>query len=264
MRRNLLLLFAILLVLKSQAIEPPGFPNAINSALGNAGITHHNFWSALNYSQNLAYQEKFMIGSSYQNKLGVKELKTVTIGAVIPLENSGLGIGISQFGFSEYKETNLHLGYGKSLSEVLSIGVGLNYFKLSQAGINQNLIYAEIGISYKINNELTFGIHLSNPNLIQTKDSILSERYQVGFGYQVQKNIHLYADVSYNSKDQAQVHTGLEILRKDFAIRMGYSSLSNQLSFGFGYQRKNLVIGFSTSLHQDLGFSPTISLAYAL
>ena len=105
---------------------------ARSAGLANASVTLNDVWSAHHNQAGLGWIKKATAGVSYENRFLVPELGLS--GAVLALPLSGnkgtFGLSVRKFGYSQYNESKIGLGFGRSFGEHLSIGMQLNYHSM--------------------------------------------------------------------------------------------------------------------------------------
>jgi hypothetical protein len=85
-----------------------------------------------------------------------------------------------------------------------------------------------------------------------------------GFGYTFSDKLTLTAEAFKNSEFPMEFRTGAEYkLGKIAYARVGLSTNPARYTFGFGLEMKDFTLDLSSSVHQQLGFSPQASLQYS-
>ena len=247
-----------------------GLPNSgfggRSSALGNACITHSDFWAQFNNQAGLANNNKIRVGSYYENRFMTQALSVKTMGILIPVKKGSFGLNLTHFGESNYYEMNIGLAYGRKLSESLSVGLQFDYFSIHQGQDygSKDKITFEGGFIYHVDEKIKIGGHLYNP-LIKSKndqDLELPEIYRLGLEYKISKDLNGFFEARNQSDYGSSLHFGLEYLFNCFSFRAGYASKPDIFTFGVGIEQKHFQLDFSSSLHSVLGYSPQVSLVY--
>lgn len=236
------------------------------TALGQTSVCQNDFWSQFNNQAGIAHNDNFMLGSFYENRFLLKSLSTKAVGFLIPLNHSSLGANIIHYGDALYSEMNIGIAYGRKLSKNLSAGIQIDYFTIRQANGygNKNNITFEVGFIYQVDDKMKIGGHFYNPFSIsnKTEEIILPEIYRLGLEYLIDNNLFAYVEFQNNNQLGSSCHFGLEYLWNSIAIRTGYATNPDQLSFGIGFKLKKLQLDISSSLHQFLGVTPQFSFSY--
>lgn len=263
----LIIVSLFLLSIELQAILPKNGLGSRSSALGNSSITLTDFWSQFNNQAGIANNNNFIIGSSFENRFLLKSLSIKTLGILIPVDKGSFGLNIIHFGDPNYNEINIGLAYGRKLSQNLSIGIQFDYFSIRQShdyGSKSSITF-EGGFIYTVDEKIKIGGHLYNPQFKSNFDytQILPEIYRLGFDYLISENLTAYFEAKNQSDLGSSFHFGMEYIYKSFSFRCGYASNPDQFTFGFGIQKKQFVLDFSSNLNSVLGYTPQLSLVYS-
>jgi hypothetical protein len=238
------------------------------AAMGGASINQADLWSVENNMGAIAFYNKTAVGAYYSNSFLVKELALKTVAATYALKNSGFGLSLSQFGYSQYQENRIGLSYGIKLSEKFGVGVQLNYFnlKIGEGYGSTGILTAKIGIYTKITDELSLAATLSNPTrakLNEYKDERLPTEIQIGLNYEFSKKLNTSIQVSKDLEFDPTIQLGLEYqVIEILYLRAGVASKPAESSFGFGLLLKDVQLDFASCFDSNLGFSPKVSLSY--
>jgi len=197
----------------------------------------------------------------------IESLSTKSIALALPFPNGTLGLSLRQFGETEFNETHIGISYGMKLSEKLSAGLQLFHYAINQ---NDELGRAGVysfqgGIIYEHDKNLRIAFHFFNPQFISNKldKPELAGITKIGLSYHLSGTLEGFLEVQSHTKFGNGINSGIEYLNADkFALRIGYSSFSEKITFGIGLKLKNLRFDFSSSMHNALGYSPQLSITY--
>lgn len=263
-----LIIIILIFLLQKHSISTPNEKSigSRSSALGNTSVTLQDFWSQFNNQAGLAQLKKFIIGFSYKNDYLLKSLSTKTIGTIIPVNVGSFGINMIYFGHSKYNEKNIGLAYGKKLNENICVGLQLDFFSIHQDIENgsTNQTTFEGGFIYKIDNKMKIGGHLYNP-ITKSKTNnykYLPQIYRLGLDYLIDKNFTGYIEFLNHSFTGFSLYSGFEYIQKQFALRIGFISNPEQLTFGFGFIKAHFSFDLSSKLNPVLGHSTQLSMIY--
>jgi hypothetical protein len=238
------------------------------AAMGGASINQADLWSVENNMGAIAFYNKTSVGAYYSNSFLVKELALKSVAATYALKNSGFGLSLSQFGYSQYQENKIGLSYGIKLSEKFGVGAQLNYFnlKIGEGYGSTGILSAKVGVYTKINDELSLAATISNPTrakLNDYKDERLPTEIQIGLNYEFSKKLNTSIQVSKDLEFDPSIHIGLEYqVIEILYLRAGIANKPAESSFGFGLFFKDFQMDFASCFDSNLGFSPKISLSY--
>ncbi len=145
-------------------------PSGIQAGAAEAGMSYactvrEGFWSSFRNQALLAFNTSFSCGISYENRFGIKELGTRTIGAIIPAGKASAGLAYSNFGYPDFRRNTVAIACGLKLSEKIAAGVQIDYFSERTYGEydNRQCITFETGIIVSPSENVRFGFHLFNP-----------------------------------------------------------------------------------------------------
>lgn len=240
---------------------------ARSTALGFTSIYMTDFWSAINNQAGLASINRMTMGVFVENKFMIKSLNTKSIAIALPFNNGTFGLSLRQFGENEFNETNIGISYGMKLTEKLSAGLQLFHYAINQ---NKELgltgIYSfQGGIIYEHDKNLRIAFHFFNPQFISNNldRPELAGITKLGLSYHLSGTLEGFLELQSHTKFGNGINSGIEYLNADkFAFRIGYSSISEKITFGIGLKLKNLILDFSSSMHNALGYSPQLSITY--
>jgi hypothetical protein len=273
MRLYFLFVLAILFSCQSKAAnDPPPAIGARAVALGYAyqGI-RGDYWSLYHNPAGIAGVEKMTAGAYVVRRFNLKELTSGSAGLVLPfLEGEHtLGLDMTTFGFSVYRENRIGLTYATTLLDKVSLGVKLNYASLAIANYgSESSLYVDVGVNAKISSQLSFGFSATNVNRAKLGQDPAAEALPTvvtaGLAYQPSDRVLLVADVQKDVDHPLSVRGGLEYYLNDFVIaRIGVSNEPLSWQMGLGLVKDAMQIDFAFGYTDRLGYSPHISLSYA-
>jgi hypothetical protein len=250
-----------------------------SSGMGNTSVTLNDFWSVHNNQAGLAGYKNISAGFFYEDRFIMKELGLKALAFVLPVKSGVFGLNFNTFGYSQYNETKVGLAYAKGFGKIFSAGIQLDYLRtgIAENYGNKNVFTFEIGLMSKLNEKVILAAHVFNPinvRLEQQYDERIQSVYKFGVSYLVSEKLLLAIETEKSRDFKPLVRGGLEYKIIDQAIaRIGYStlpsmsgtddfSIASLYSFGFGLNFQKLIIDFSASVHQTLGWSPSVSLIY--
>ena len=199
-------------------------------------------------------------------RFGVKELRPVGVGFILPTKSGVFGCSIQHFGFSAFQQQKIGLAFAKRFSEKLNIGIQLDYLHLQASGYgNANILTFEIGCNTLITKELTLAFYVFNPLAVRLSESERTPSvFRLGAAYSMNNKIMITAEIEKSIIDAASFRMGFDYkVAETVAVRCGFSSLPASFSVGIGYfLSKNCVIDAALSHQSALGSTPSLSLSY--
>lgn len=239
-----------------------------SASLAGASVALADFWSVQNNQSGLAFYNRMAVGAYFENRFLVKEMSLKAAGAVVPTKSGVFGLNFTYFGYPKYNESKIALAYARNFGNVFAASVQLDYLVTSIGDDygNKGVATFEAGLMSRVNENLMLAAHVFNPLMVKIADEN-SERIpaiiKVGAAYSIDKNLVVTAEVEKDSGFDPLFKAGLEyrIIEKIY-VRGGVSTNPGLYAFGFGLNLKKLIIDFSSSIHQTLGYSPQVSMIY--
>ncbi|PJA09905.1 MAG: hypothetical protein COX70_00460 [Flavobacteriales bacterium CG_4_10_14_0_2_um_filter_32_8] len=241
---------------------------ARSTAMGGFTTTLSDVWSTNNNQAGLGFITDFSGGIYYENRFLLKETSYKAGALVMPVKIGALGISVTSFGFELYNETKAGLSYGQRFGDKFSVGVQLNYLntKLAQEYGTKTSITSAIGLIAKLSKELSLGVHLYNPTrskLAEYDNERIPTIMKLGLEYRFSEKVMMGIETEKDMNFDAVVKAGLEYhITEALYLRGGISTNPTQYAFGFGMKLKDFKIDISSSFHQTLGITPSISIIY--
>jgi hypothetical protein len=250
----------------AQVINDP--VGARSTAMAGVNATLSDVWSANNNQAGLAFVEDLSAGLYYENRFLLKETSYKAGAFVLPTKTGAFGVSIASFGFTEFMETRAGLSYGLKFSERFAVGVQMNYLRtsLTQEFGSKNSVTGAVGLIGKLNDEITIGAHVYNPNrskLAEYDNERIPTVMKLGMDYRFSEKLMIVVETEKDIDFDAIVKFGVEYQFMDILyVRGGISNNPTSSAFGFGLIMKNFILEASSSFHQTLGMTPGISLIY--
>lgn len=243
---------------------------ARSAGLSNASVTLSDVWSAHHNQAGLGLIKKASAGVAYENRFLIPELGLS--GAVLALPLTGnkgtFGLSIRKFGYSQYSESKIGLGFGRSFGDHLSIGMQLNYQNVQFASLygSKSAFTVEVGAIYKLTSNLTIGAHVFNPSrtrLSELDQDRLPSVMRLGMRYQFSSRVFIALETEKDSYNKPVVKAGIEYLAGEILfLRAGVGTQPMSTSFGFGLKMKKLQLDMAGNFHPVLGFTPQAAISY--
>ena len=266
MVNRLIFIFCLFIIQPLFAQQSPN--NAVSLSLGGASATYLNAFSIENNVGAMAFSPS-EIAINGANYFGLSDYSAVRVAAVSSKEKASVGISYHALPLAALTMHKAQLAFAKKLTDQVSAGVALNYHSfVSKDAYYQNgtAFTFNIGICYKVNEELEMGFQAFNPNQSvlssQQKESITST-YRLGVKYVLSSNIDTYIDAFQRSDEDLDLNAGLELTANHLKVRGGFG-LNQLVAMGIGWEHNQFTLDACGAYHNQLGFSPSINLRYAL
>ncbi len=231
-------------------------------SLGGAYSTFNDADSLLTNPSGISKAQKKEISLAYTSWL--VETNYSYLSFVFPVGSVGsFGLAVNYFSAGDIEETDVNgptgnnftangilasLVYAKSLTEKISLGLGVKYYSETIEKESASTPSLDIGGLFVLNENLKLGLALQNLfgsiKFISQRDA-LPIVVKVGGSYEIIENLTSAVDVNLLSDNGISVNVGIEYAIKigDIAIpvRVGYRSgndalLGVALGAGFGYK----------------------------
>ncbi len=266
--RLFLLAFILFPILQKGVAQTTPFSNtgAEGIAVGNAMVAYSGINSIFSNQAGLTNLQKVSASLYAEQRYLNTALKGGGFGMALPTHSGVFGLKIAYFGWSELSEQQIGITYSRRLFEQLSIGAQVHYHNFRSSEFGQNgLLSFEVGLLYNVLNNLSLGVHVSNPirQEIVSNDP-LSAIFKAGISWKVSKVVLLLGEIEKNYRHPARIKGGLDYTVFDkFHLRMGIKTQPSEISFGIGYQPSTVLqLDLSSAYHQILGFMPSVGLRY--
>mgnify|MGYP006142521541 FL=1 len=184
--------------------------------------------------------------------------------------NSGsFGLQADYFGYSNYNETQIGLGYARSLGSKVDVGAKFNYYNLRiPAYTSASTFHFEAGVLLHLSEKLHAGFSVFNPvggELNKSANEKIASVYRGGLGYEVSDRFFISAEIIKEENKNAGVNAVLQYeLVKQFLLRAGINTVSKQPFAGVGLKFGQFRVDVATAYHPQLGVSPAVMLLFDL
>ncbi len=238
------------------------------SGMGTASVMLSDFWSASINQAALVHYKYAAAGIYYENRFLLKELSLKGVAVILPTKRGTFGVNYSYFGYSLFNQNKVGLAYSMAFGRNFSTGIQLDWmnFHLGEDYGTKNAFTFEVGLLGKITEHMQAGIHLFNP--INTKLSdYQNERIptviNAGLAYDFSGKVLLCVEAEKNIYEKMNIKAGIEYHFISLSyFRAGISTQPSLVTFGMGLEIKHFMIDIAGSVHQELGFSPQLSIVY--
>ncbi len=250
-------------------------PDFIGSeAGGKAGIAvfDNSIWATFNNPANLTQIKSPSIGINHHLLFSNSGLSQSAFGAVYTEKFANYGLGVSAWGYPNFKSSQISAAAGKKLNEQWTLGVNLAYtsFNLGDGYYGkQQYLKTGIGTVIQLPKKIKVGVYLQNihrPKLLYNSKERDETFIKVGLCYAANKDIEVSTEAFQQLNQKLIVRVAMDYKYKEkFYVRCGISDNSSygQFSFGVGQKLKKMQWNTSTNWHPLLGFSPQMGVNYA-
>lgn len=188
---------------------------------------------------------------------------------ILSTQKSGVfGISAHYTGDATYNQSKIGVGYGRKLTDVLAVGIQLDYIgtRVTEIGSGQAFTF-DIGVVYKPTKDITIGAKAFNPvradNGMDNAEE-LPALINAGLSWKISDKVIICAEGEQEMNYDLRLKTGLEYHIVDaLYLRGGYMSNPSMLCAGIGLSLKTFELDASVQFHQQLGASPGLGLRYS-
>ncbi len=240
-------------------------------ALSNAFISVSDVWATFHNQSTLSDINHFSAGVFYESRFLIEELSLAAATAAFPVVSGNIGLSFYQFGKGSYKECKAGLAYSKCLSKRLNAAIQLDYFfrHLPENEKTFGFVTVELGFSYKVSKDFTFGLHVFNPVHNGFEPNYNNEKMPVilrfGGNYHYKNSVLAAVEAEKNFDEDLIVKSGVEFYPvPKMALRVGVSGKPVKFSAGLGYTIRKFTCNIAFSYHGNLGYTPSVSFQIAL
>ncbi|MGB3798797.1 MAG: hypothetical protein WA952_03220 [Lewinella sp.] len=224
--------------------------DARSVGLAGAGVASSGLTSLWLNPAGVAASTRLGFGASIFQPHGLRELRTVTAGAVY----RGFGLQLATQGFSSYRAQRMGLLYGRRISDNWRIGAGLIALRQAVSGYPSAItLLPSLGVQFQSGSSLRFGLTVVNP----TASADVPFQAVLGLRYAVGKRVWIVLDESYSSHWGASTHFGLSYTPVEpVQLNFGFRTAPGQITFGVAYTISNDIRLTATGAqHPQLGGS---------
>jgi hypothetical protein len=267
---KLLLVLPLFAVMTGHAAFEPMTRGSAASAMGGASIAVlRNPWSAFVNPAGVGSIDTRTISVFYSPQpFGLTELSQGSLSYVEPFEFGSFALSASRFGFAQYREIELQLSFGGSVSDILSIGGSIHYYSLAIERYGSAVaIGGDIGMLARVTESLQWGFAATNVNapVIGRAREKLPQTFSTGLAYQPMSEATLALDVVKDVRFPVEVRAGLQYVLLDIlALRAGTTQQPSLLSAGIGVNLPLITFDYAFMEHAELGPTHQFSLSFML
>ncbi|BAV94539.1 hypothetical protein [Ichthyobacterium seriolicida] len=239
-------------------------------SLAGAMVSDNSFYSLYHNISGLCSFSGMRLALNYSNKFTLKETSNKSIALAFDVyPNNVFAVELSNYGFYKYSENKIFLGYAKKIHSNIFGGIGLYYQFLDviTSTKKSHLFYFSMGLQFIIDDDLSIGVHISNPTLNKYSHSYIKKSYpsnfQVGIKWNINSHLVLYSQLQKELYSNICLQMGLEhSIKKYVYVRIGLDSNFDSYNIGVSMKYSPLDINLSVGYHTRLNFTPSVSTSY--
>jgi hypothetical protein len=203
----------------------------------------------------------------YRNLFGVNGLGSASIGYSTGIRSLRMGLLWNRTGSAYFQRQEFRLQVAGRLSELLTLGLGLHYRRVSMSGqySSKGLPVIQLGMGLKAGRKTDVVIDWYNAIPMKLNDAVAQadiSQFRAGIRHRVSAQAGLLAEVHARYGDYPNktiLRGGLWYQTGSITFLAGAGNGPEPLSFGMSMNRKKLRLDFASAYHPSLGFSPHFS-----
>ncbi|HEY0732818.1 MAG TPA: hypothetical protein VGD33_10405 [Chitinophagaceae bacterium] len=228
---------------------------------------HPDVFSFQSNQASLSKLSSFSVGVYSERRFMMEELSYYTLAAGLPTTSGNFGFTGNYSGSSVAKQMQVGLSYGRSLGKRIAAGAQFNYYHLQLSGYgNASAVNVEAGLLFYVNEQVTAGVHVSNPtstNLNKGDEEKLPAVYTAGIGYQPSDKLLISAEFQKQEDHDMGVHAGIQYqFGEKLMARAGFTTTTETYMLGLGVQLQMFRLDAIVSVHPYLGITPGLMLLF--
>ncbi len=268
LRKTIIACIVVINYLPCNAFEDPLPIGGRAAGMSGTAVAHADIWSIYNNQAGLSMITKPMLALYNDNKF-IKELGTKAIVFGLPTNTGTFGLSISSTGIPDASFQKFGIAYGKSLGEIFSAGLQMEYLRITQPGNygTDGAFTFELGILSNPIENLFIGFHVFNPvriKYIRQDDQRIYTLIKGGLEYSFSEKVQFAVETEKDLDFSPNYKFGCEYnFYKNLDFRVGVSTNPVNYSFGLGFEVNNVLADVAFTIHNELGIIPHISFSYA-
>ena len=211
-------------------------------------------------------EHKMSIDLGVERRFGLDELSTYSGGFLYKKRNNAFAVSIVKYGFEDYSEQKLALGYARNLFTHLSIGANFNAisYDINQFG-NKTLLTVDVGLHSKINRQLSLAFQMNNPIVVSLNElNDLPSRMAFACVYTPSLKISTIFEFEKVIDRDIAAKVGLQYtLIQQLQVRLGYDITRSLVGIGFSLGFSDFKVAGAMSYNSFLGNTPAINIQYS-
>ncbi|MCB0516360.1 MAG: hypothetical protein R2798_03375 [Chitinophagales bacterium] len=242
-------------------------PDAETTALGYCTSIQTGAFSLMNNPAGMQHDSTLTVAIFGENKFLLEGVNTFAVAATLPVHFGAFGLGVTQFGNTDYNQQRFSFGYAKKLLPNFSVGLSFDYvqFQITEAeGVNA--FTAGVGLQYQPTDEIYVGMRLFNPFKIAFSDFTGDQAPAVialGAAYSPSEKAKLLIEVEKTTDFDLTFKAGIAYrIIPALSLRVGYTDNPSHFTAGVGFYVGRFDFAIANDFHPVLGSSPQISIQY--
>jgi len=242
---------------------------AFEFGLGNAVVASKNIPFAIYYNPanlNASVMPEFY--AAYRNFYNLPDINQADLAINFRIADMPLAVAFSTYGNQLYSEMQFSSASKYDISNLLSIGMSLQFYSLSITNYGSDLSWGiNAGIAYDLSDGIRIGAQITNVNspTIGKQNEELPQSFSLGTAYKIFEKGEFLFEFFRDTRYEQDYRAGFnyEIFNQTF-IRMGITDKTDSYSFGAGSKFGTFQVDYALINHSVLGTSHSISMGISL
>ena len=268
MKKLIQILVILLISTNISAQLSPSIPTS--NTIANLNVADTRNWMAFSNPSNISYLKSSGFGFQYENRFLLNELSTKSVFANLPTNLVDMAFSASYFGYNQYNEILIGIGFARNFSEKFSLGVQFNYSatyfgpEIRYLGV----LFPQLGLNLKLSPKFHLGFSTFNPfqQNINSDYSIkrLASVFSLGCEYFFADNFAFRSQIDKEISSNYKFGAGFDYTMLNFltvklgAYTHGYLVPCLGLTSNFG----SFSFSYNADFHPLLGLVSIASVRY--
>ncbi len=254
----------------ARAGNEPAPAGARAVGLANATATLADSWALTNNIGGLGRLEQAAVAVYADNRFGVSAFRTTAFAVAAPVRQGRggvVGADVARFGDEIYSESRAGVGYAYRQGP-FSLGVKADMLQISTQGlVARRAVVLSVGGLVQLLPKLwlgAYGYNLNQATLLKETGERVPTLLKGGLSYRPSQKLMVNIEAHKNVDLPAAVVGGIEYQpHAVVALRAGFNSLTQAVSFGVGGQARGFRLDYALGSQSLLGLSHHVGLSYA-
>jgi hypothetical protein len=240
--------------------------SAQSAATCDATVAQTGIVALFNNQAGLADVQTLSSVVASEWRFGVKDLKPIAFGLILPSKSGVFGFTLNHFSFENTREDVVGVAFAKKMSPKLNASLRLNATNYSVSEYGSTLLLSfELGMNYLLFEQIKIGFHVKNPLQQKLNESDFTPSvFRLGLAYQVNEAVNLTLETAKDNFNAADFRLGLSYkVAQSLTLRTGFGSAPTRFAFGLSYfLSEKFAIDLGLSSYSALGLTPSVSLCF--
>ncbi|MBC8033105.1 MAG: hypothetical protein H7Y03_03105 [Chitinophagaceae bacterium] len=244
------------------------FPfSQVYTGIGTYGKSAVDAFSFTRNQAALAGVKQTTAGIYSERVFMLKELSVHYGALAVPFKKGALGWQARYSGNPHVQYLQTGIGYGRSLSPALDLGIEVSYSSIRIPGyISSSSFNAGAGIILHMTDDLFAGVAVSEigTGIFKAANKLLpAAKFTMGIGYEPSERLLVQCDVLKQGGEPPTLISGVQYsIQQQAFLRAAIVTASGAFIAGAGMIWKNIRTDISASYHARLGLTPGILITF--